>query len=114
MQRETKGKRKQKLVEQCFTAAYPLIAYKAFHVYALLETVLQQITEGRKIPKDAGRMGVSHSLLPKETHLPCSSLYLPYSLCTHPMVALDPESRLLMKEGGVEHLPKHMEIKPIN
>lgn len=114
MQRETKGKKKQKLVEQYFTGAYPLIAYKALHVYALLETDLQQIMEGRKIPKSAGRMGVSHSLLPEETHLPCSSLYLPYSLCTHPMVALDPESRLLMKEEGAGHLPKHMEIKPIN
>lgn len=68
--------------------------------------------EERKIPRDPGRMEVSHSLLPEESHLP--TLYLPYSLCTHPMTALDPESRLLMKERGVEHLPKQMEIKPPN
>lgn len=53
--------------------------------------------EERKIPRDPGRMEVSHSLFPEETHLP--SLYLPYSLCTHPMIALDPESRLLIERG---------------
>lgn len=55
-------------------------AYKALHMYVLLETVLQQTMKESKIPIDPGRMGVHiscHSPIPEETHTsPFSALYL--------------------------------------
>jgi len=111
---EGRDKREEK-VEISRTVLYSCISLDSIQSSPCIRSLTNSSStemEERKISTDPGRMGVSYSLLPEETHLPCSSLCLPYSLCTHPMVALDPESRLLTREGGVEHLPKQTEIEP--
>lgn len=109
------GDKREEKVEISRTVLYSCISLDSIQSSPCIRSLTNSSStemEERKIPTDPGRMGVFYSLLPEETHLPCSSLCLPYSPCTHPMVPLDPESRLLMKEGGVEHLPKQMEITP--
>lgn len=56
--RGDKREEKVEITRTVFRVAYPFRAYKVLHVDTLLETVLQQIMEERKIPTDPGRMGI--------------------------------------------------------
>ena len=47
------GKRRQKSMEEYLMYVYPFVAYKALHIYVLLETVTLQIMKESKISKEA-------------------------------------------------------------